>query len=144
MLAAYRHLCDTIATTMGDAARASGRTADARLDAMLVAVFSPPIFEPVKLGAFLTFWHEARTDPAMGKINHELYRDYRQVVARLFERAAEERGVAVDARIAAVGLIGLIDGLWVELTIDPDAFSRDDALTACRTFVMRMLEPTQT
>lgn len=139
LVAAYRHLCDTIAQTMGDAARASGKAAADRIDAMLQAVFGPPIFEPVKLSAFLTFWHEARTDPAMAAINHELYRDYRAVVARLFERAGVERGVTVDARIAAIGLIALIDGFWVELTIDPEAFSVADALATCRAYVDRFL-----
>jgi TetR/AcrR family transcriptional regulator, transcriptional repressor of bet genes len=142
LVAAYRHLCDTIAQTMGDAARASGKGALDRLDAMLIAVFAEPIFEPVKLSAFLTFWHEARTDPAMAAINHELYRDYRAVVARLFERAAAERGTAIDARIAALGLIALIDGFWVELTIDPQAFTVDEALAACRAYVARFLAPT--
>lgn len=141
MLAAYHHLCDTIAQTMGNAARASGNAATARLDAMLCAVFAPPIFEPVKLAAFLTFWHEARTDPQMAAINHELYRDYRAVVARLFDRAAAERGTAIDARQAAIGLIALIDGFWVELTIDPAAFEVDDALGACRAYVDRFLDP---
>ena len=141
LIAAYRHLCDTIAQTMGDAARASGKAATARLDAMLMAVFGPPIFEPVKLGAFLTFWHEARTGPAMGAINHGLYRDYRDVVARLFERAAAERGATIDARIAAIGLIALIDGFWVELTIDPDPFSVAGALASCRAYVGRSLTP---
>lgn len=139
LVAAYRHLCDTIAQTMGDAARASGKGAADRIEAMLQAVFAPPIFEPVKLSAFLTFWHEARTDPAMAAINHELYRDYRAVVARLFERAGVERGVTIDARIAAIGLIALIDGFWVELTIDPEAFSVADALAACRAYVARFL-----
>ena len=142
MLAAYRHLCDTIAQSMGDAARASGEAAVARLDAMLVAVFSPPIFEPVKLAAFLTFWHEARTNPAMAAANHELYRGYREVVARLFERAAAERGAAVDGRTAAIGLIALIDGFWVELTIDPSAVSDDEALGVCRAYVDRFLATT--
>ena len=142
MLAAYRHLCDTIAQSMGDAAQASGKAASARLDAMVVAVFSPPIFEPVKLAAFLSFWHEVRTNPAMAAINHQLYRDYREVVARLFERAAAERNAAIDGRTAAIGLIALIDGFWVELTIDPAAFSVDQALGVCRTYVDRFLATT--
>ena len=142
MLAAYRHLCDTIAQHMGEAARASGPTAAARLDAMVAAVFSPPIFEPVKLAAFLSFWHEARTNRAMAAINHELYRDYREVVARLFERAAAEHGAAVDADIAAIGLIALIDGFWVELTIDPSAFPVDQARGVCRAYVGRFLATT--
>ena len=94
-----------------------------------------------KLAAFLTFWHEARLNPAMAAINHELYRDYREVVARLFERAAAERGVTVEARTAAIGLIALIDGFWVELTIDPTAFSVDQALATCRAYVDRFLAP---
>ena len=141
MLAAYRQLCDTIAETMGDAARASGKAASARLDAMITAVFSEPIFDPIKLSAFLTFWHEARTDPEMAAVNHELYRGYREVVARLFERAAAEQGIEIDPRIAALGLIALFDGFWVELTIDPDAFSVDEAKATCRAYVDRFLTP---
>lgn len=142
LLAAYRHLCDSIAQHMGEVARASGPAATARLHAMMAAVFAPPIFEPVKLAAFMSFWQEARTNSAMAAINHELYRDYRAVVARLFERAAAERGATVDGHGAALGLIALIDGFWVELTIDPSAFSVDQARAVCRDYIDRLLTTT--
>src|SRR5262249_19352885 len=61
LLAAYEALCEGIAEEIGRAARESGSDARSRLHAMARAVFSPPVFDPVNLAAFLAFWQEART-----------------------------------------------------------------------------------
>jgi len=53
--------------------------------------------------------------------------------------AARDRGVALDARRAALALTALIDGFWLEWTLDPEAFSRDEALGGCLDFLDRLL-----
>jgi hypothetical protein len=42
---------------------------------------------------------------------------------------AEERSVHIDERKVAIGLVSLLDGLWLEICLDPAAFSRTTAVS---------------
>lgn len=119
LAAAFRHLCDVIAAEIGGAARTRGTDAVRRLEATVEVTFAPPVFDPVNLRAFVMFWHEALSNDALRAIKHELYENYRATTARLFARAAAERGLVLDTRAAATGLLALIDGLWLEMALDP-------------------------
>ena len=44
-------------------------------------------------------------------------------------------GVALDAHRAATALIALMDGLWLELTLDAEAFSPGEAEAACLDYI---------
>jgi AcrR family transcriptional regulator len=127
MAAAFRHLCEAIAEEIGRVARESGTDTVGRLRAVLDVTFAPPAFGSVNLRAFVMFWHEALTNGRLRSIKHELYGDYREMTARLFARAARERGLTVNARSAATGLIALVDGLWLELALDPSTCTLAEA-----------------
>lgn len=127
MAAAFRHLCDGIAEQVAQATRTSDRGTVGRLSAVVEVIFAPPVFNPVNLRAFVTFWHEALGNPEMRRIKHELYSSYRATTAKLFRKAAEERGLAIDAEAAAIGLLALLDGLWLELALDRSTCTPDQA-----------------
>jgi AcrR family transcriptional regulator len=139
LAAAFRHLCGAIARAIADLARETGSDALARLDATLEVTFEPPVFHPVNLRAFVMFWHEALSNPTLRAIKHELYDDYRATTARLFARAARDRGVAVRAREAAIGLLALIDGLWLELALDPATCTPAEAKAIGRAYIAGVL-----
>lgn len=141
LVAAFRYLCDAIAGAIGDLARESGPDALARLDATLEVTFEPPVFDPTNLRAFVMFWHEALSNPKLRAIKHELYGGYRATTARLFARAATERGVVLDAEAAAIGLLALIDGLWLELTLDPTTCGPARAKAIGRAYIAALLAP---
>jgi AcrR family transcriptional regulator len=139
LAAAYRHLCGTIAHAIARLARDSGPDALARLDATVAVTFDPPVFDPVNLRAFVMFWHEALANPTLRAIKHELYDDYRATTARLFERVAAERGIAIDSRAASIGLLALIDGLWLELALDPATCTPAEAKAIGRAYIVGAL-----
>jgi hypothetical protein len=82
-----------------------------------------------RAGAYLAFWTLARTDPAVRRIQRAAYRKQQQLFQSALKALAEERGVRIDERKVAIGLVSLLDGLWLEICLDPAAFSRTTAVT---------------
>ncbi|WP_309999990.1 TetR family transcriptional regulator C-terminal domain-containing protein [Caulobacter segnis] len=94
----------------------------ARLLAYLTASFAPPVLDPNLLAAWIGFWSLVKTKPRMAAIHAASYADFR---ARL-ERLLAEAG-ARDTRRAAIALTATVDGLWLELCLDPTTFGPDEA-----------------
>lgn len=143
LIEAYRRLSDELAAETAKAMRGPAvNDGDgdpvSRLRALIEVSFRPPVFDPHKMSAWLAFWSAARASAAMNRLNRELYRGYRASVTRLMAEAARERGVALDAHGAATALTALIDGLWLELTLDSEAFGPDRAEAACLDFLDRL------
>ena len=143
MAAAYRHLCDRISDSVRSAEQAADGTAVGALKATPRAVLSPPLFDRAHRLAFLEFWHEIRRNPAIATIHSDLYARYRRRVARLFRQAAADTGAAINARMAAIGLLALLDGLWLELSLDDKGYSHQDALRLCEVYIDLQLATTR-
>lgn len=99
-----------------------------RLKACFRLNFSRQITEDETVGAYLAFWTLARTDPAVHRIQRSAYKDLRALFEPVLKALAEERAAPMDPRQAAIGLIALLDGLWLEMCLDPKAFSRNKAV----------------
>jgi TetR/AcrR family transcriptional repressor of bet genes len=136
---AFRQLFTRVShSVMEGQTRVSG-TAGERLRAIPRLVFSPPVYTEFNRHAFLAFWHEIRFNPAVREANRELYLDYTRRTQALFAQAGVECNVEVDHRSAAIGLIALIDGLWLELTIDDKAVSVVKAIELCLRYIDQQL-----
>jgi AcrR family transcriptional regulator len=94
----------------------------ARLLAYLTASFARPVLDPNLLAAWIGFWSLVKTKPRIAAIHAASYADFR---ARL-ERLLAEAG-ARDTRRAAIALTATVDGLWLELCLDPTTFGPDEA-----------------
>lgn len=97
----------------------------ARLSAYLTASFRPPIADPALLGSWTGFWALARTSPRAAAIHRAGYAAYR---ARLTALLAECGMAPAAAATEAIALTALVDGLWLELALDPTAFGPDGAI----------------
>ena len=144
LAAAFRHLCDGISEQIRDVERKGDRSAIERLKATPRAVFSSPALDVVNRLAFLEFWHEIRQNETIRDIQRDLYASYRRRVGRLFREAARDVRANVDHRAAAIGLIALLDGLWLELSLDEKGFSRAQALRVCDRYIDQQLQHTNT
>lgn len=137
--AAFLHLFTTVSRQVRDAQMRAGGTAVELLKAVPKFIFSPPVFTEMNRSAFLAFWHEIRFNPAVRKVNSKLYLDYTRRMQALFSDAAKECAVEIDVRAAAIGMIALIDGMWLELSIDDKAVSRGKAIEICQRFIEQQL-----
>lgn len=108
------------------AVAAAGDAPRARLKAYLTASFRHPITDPELLGTWTAFWALARSDARMAAIHAESYAGYRARLVALLEPC----GVAAsDAPNLAILLTAMVDGLWLELSLDAASFGADRAAT---------------
>lgn len=96
-----------------------------RLLAYLGASFRPPVTDPQLLGAWTAFWALARSDPLMAAIHSESYAGYRTRLATLLEACGCS---AMKAERLAVMLTAMVDGLWLELSLDDASFGAEAAI----------------
>ena len=120
--AAYEAVGQRIDVALDAALEAAAPTPRARLLAYLAASFAPPVLDPQLLAAWIGFWSLVKTKPRMAEIHAASYAAFR---ARL-EVLLAEAG-ARDTRLAAIALTATVDGLWLELCLDPSTFGPDEA-----------------
>ncbi len=137
-----RHYFDGVDALIAEAYEATGALIDAaleaavaaagddprqdarkRLSAYLTASFAPPVLDPDLLATWLAFWSLVNADPAIAAIHRRTYAGYRARLEELL--AACDPGV--DARLAAIGLTAVVDGLWLELCLDATVFTPAEA-----------------
>lgn len=130
LVEAYRHVVDRVDVHIDQAIAAAGPAPQARLDAFLTASFSPAIVDRDLLSAWLGFWGLVRSDAGAAAVHAETFAAYR----RRIERLLADLGVA-EPGPAALGLSALLDGLWLELCLDPQTFTAEEAVRLARQWV---------
>jgi AcrR family transcriptional regulator len=120
--ATYQATSDRMDAIFAAAVADAGADPRARLTAYLTASFRPPVTDPELLGAWTAFWALARSDARMAAIHAESYAGYRE---RLGELLAACR--AADADRLAIMLTAMVDGLWLELSLDAGSFGAEAA-----------------
>lgn len=138
--AAYHHTGERIAAICEAAVDAAGDNPRARLIAFLTASFRPPVTEPALLGSWTAFWALARSNPDAAEIHRQGYAAYRTRLAALLEESGVAASASESAR-EAIALTALVDGLWLELVLDPDAFGAATAIELVEQAVARLTDP---
>ena len=136
---AFSRLLDDVGEATAEASRRVVRP-EAKLKTIFSAIFSNAVYSPIARSAYLAFWAASLTNPELLKINKAAYLRFHASVEALFERAAQEKKIKIDARAAAIGIIGVSDGLWLDLAIGVDGFTRDDAVRACLDYIDGVLD----
>lgn len=105
-----------------------------RLRAMIRVSFGPTMFKQEYLGIWAGFWSAIGKSSALRKMNRELFEKDREAYQSIFEEIARKRGRKIDSRRAALTVIALIDGFWLEWCLDPKSFTAAEAEAACLAF----------
>lgn len=127
--ATYAHVEHTVSEALDAAVAAAGPDPRARLDAFVTASFSSPIASGELLATWTAFWSLVRSRDDIARQHDEQYAAFR---ARLESLLAECGLPAPRLRHAAIAITALVDGLWLELCLSPQAFSADEAGTIAR------------
>jgi TetR/AcrR family transcriptional repressor of bet genes len=116
---------------------ASGASDPAALiEATLDADFHPTIFTREKIAVWWAFWAEAPSRPAYQQLVAELEGRYFEETVVPIQQLIEQGGYRnLDAEAVARGLNAMIDGLWFDLLIDPQAIDSASAKAICRTYL---------
>ena len=113
-----------------------------RLRAYFDAFFSSPNLDPQVLTAWVVYWSLVQVSPEMRAVRDEEGQGYSEVLGRLLSDLARTRGGAsADLGLAVNGLIALLDGLWLQLCLDPTSFRPKDAAALCDDWVDRLIGP---
>jgi AcrR family transcriptional regulator len=89
---------------------------------------------------FVEFWGEMMHDPELARVNAELYRQFRRSLGALVADGVR-RGVfrPVDPDEAGAIVLGLVDGISLQRTFDPKAFTLARATRFCEDALTRYL-----
>ena len=121
---------EAMTQSMGAAARATlsvdGDGRD-RLDTVIDAMFTPPMFSKTNLRAWLALWGEVATNGRLRAAHRRSYDAYRHALTDAISGIARERGKPIDAQALATTCIALTDGLWIEWCLDSSVVTREGA-----------------
>jgi TetR/AcrR family transcriptional repressor of bet genes len=124
---------EAMTQSMGAAARATlfvDGGARERLDTVIDAMFTPPMFSKTNLRAWLALWGEVATNSRLRAAHRRSYDTYRQALTEAISGMARERGKPLDAQALATTCIALTDGLWIEWCLDSSVVTREGAKRA--------------
>ena len=127
--ATYGQVEAQVSAALDSALAQAGTDPRARLDAYVTASFAPPIASGELLATWIAFWSLVRSRPDIARQHDEQYARFR---ARL-EALLAACGVApARLRHTAIAVTALVDGLWLELSLSPGAFSAAEACAIAR------------
>jgi len=110
----------------------TGRDARARLRALVRACLEVAVSRPEFWVVFVEFWGEMLHDRRLRDLNTAVYSRTRRLIGRLIaEGVRAGRFRPVDPHRASAVVLGLIDGLSLQLTFDPEAFAVAEAARFC-------------
>jgi TetR/AcrR family transcriptional repressor of bet genes len=123
--AAYQRLMEQMTQSSTKVLAFAPQDPVARLAAFVVASVSPPVLDPVAVGLWAGFLHDVRRDPAMRDVHSATYLVFRDMLQSLI--AALPRNAGPDQlRRDAIACNAVIDGLWLEGSVLPEAFANGE------------------
>ena len=135
LAAAYEALAGRLLAKSGAVALATVEPR-AGLHAFFTTSFAPEALDPALFRTWLVFWSLVPHAREMRAVRERSARETRALIATLLERLQCVPGVvAFRAEAAAIGLSALMDGLWVELSLNPASFAPAEAIAACDDWV---------
>ena len=139
LAAAFRAVAAALNRRVAVAQARSVRDPRSRLRAVVAACLEAAVEQRAYWRVFVQFWSEMPHDRDLRRANAELYETTRSQLAGLVTQGIRS-GVfrEVNARHAAGVILGLVDGLSLQLTFD-EAFSVTAAARFCDEALMRYL-----
>jgi TetR/AcrR family transcriptional regulator, transcriptional repressor of bet genes len=131
---------ETLALSLQDSIRAQAEIRAAsprdRLSGFFRASFAPEIIDPQLFNVWLVFWSMVKHSPEIRAVHDRTYGKYRSILESLLGQLAESGDAPpFKLRPAAIALSALLDGLWVESSLNPTTFKPREAIALCEDWV---------
>jgi TetR/AcrR family transcriptional regulator, transcriptional repressor of bet genes len=131
---------DSLASSLLDAIRRHALAVKVdpreRLRRFFQASFSPEHIDPELFNVWLVFWSMVGHAAEMRRVHDRTYGATRATLETLLGDLRRLPGVpAFRLRPAAIGLAALLDGLWIEASLNPTTFRPTDAVALCTDWV---------
>jgi TetR/AcrR family transcriptional repressor of bet genes len=125
--AAYRHfIAELIATAEAGCGNGSALS---RLAGLVRASVTAPVADGRTLSIWASFIGAVHSDPLMAQVHREGYQAFRDLIERLVDESMAEQGTRLHKRQVlqrAIVINALLDGLWIEISMGGDDFSKLD------------------
>ena len=118
-----------------------GRPAE-RLERLVRAYCSEPLASSRHIAIWAAFVGAAHTDAAMARVHREGYRSFRQLLEDILADLWAERSVDAETaliRRQAIAVNAIIDGIWLEVSLDRTAFDGIDIVALALESVFAVL-----
>lgn len=130
--AAYETLSMSLLHAIGQHAREVGSSPRERLHRFYEASFAPALLDPGLFDTWLVFWSMISHDAGVRAVHDRTYAAYRAALESLLGQLQKADGVpSFRLRPAAIALAALLDGLWIEASINPRTFKPAEAVALC-------------
>lgn len=139
ILQAYQKLLDDVFEITAKAAGIMRHEPLKQIKAIVAAVFGKELFTETNRAAYLRFWTASLSNAQLLKLNRDAYQKQIEAIERLMRRAAEDLSASIDAKRAAVGLVGMMDGLWLDMSLAKNSLNAKLAVDLCSEYVDMML-----
>jgi TetR/AcrR family transcriptional repressor of bet genes len=134
--AAYESLANDMLAAIRQEVERAGPDPRTRLQAFLQAHFRPEGLEPGIFRIWLVFWSLVAHSDQMRAIHDLTYAKTRDTLEQLLNDLQAAPGIPrFTARAAAIGLTALMDGLWVEMSLNPTLVDADEARQLCEDWI---------
>lgn len=124
---AYRHHMTVMSDDSAAVLAYAPKDPLARLTAFVAASLKPPVLDHDVVVRWASFIQETRDNPVMLDIHHQTYHAYRDQLQALIAAIPGERSPA-ELRQLAIAANAVIDGLWLEGSILPQAFAKGEVV----------------
>ena len=112
-----RFLSEEYANNWKTALAEAGESPIDKLRALVTSAFSAKVCSRKKIGVWYAFWGETRSRPIYQEVCGKIDAEYSATMLDLCEQMCADGGASVSAEIAALGIEGMIDGLWQNFLI---------------------------
>jgi AcrR family transcriptional regulator len=134
--AAYESLAKRLLSRSRDPALAIEGEPIKSLHVFFAASFVPEALDPALFRTWLVFWSLVPHSPQLQAVRDRTYGETRATLETLLSRLKRLPAVpAFKVSSAAIGLSALMDGLWVELSLNPLSFEPAEAVSLCDDWV---------
>jgi TetR/AcrR family transcriptional regulator, transcriptional repressor of bet genes len=140
LVAALETVVADLDRRVGAAQARSGPGARARLRALIRTALETAVHDREMWIVFVEFWGEMLHDARLRAINAQLYARMRRLVGALVERGVRAGDYRpLDVHRAAAVILGVLDGVSLQLTFDSRAFTVAEAARFCEEALVRYL-----
>ncbi len=132
LAAAYETLSMSLLESIQRRARESHASPRERLRRFYQASFAPALLDPGLFNIWLVFWSMISHHAQVRAVHDRTYAAYREALESLLGELRRGEGVPrFKPRPAAIALAALLDGLWIEASINPRTFRPAEAVALC-------------
>ena len=106
-------------------------TARLRMDAVIAMYLSTDWAGESSIGASIAFWQLSRNSPELRASFGSYLAERRTLLCRALEELVAEAGAVVDVDSLAEGLMLMLDGIWLETSLNPGVLDETRTRRLC-------------